>query len=157
MAVPGRNILNGIPFEIVAAGNFEVGSGGACPNVLIEVVANTGTVTSPTYTVIMTSGQITAQSLTGTFYDWYFDAIVQGSNGSGTLQGAYTSVIDGTVVRNNVALTNTISGISFGPTPTQQQGSNIATTDPAFGLLVRVTFSVSEPGNAANMYEFAIF
>src|SRR5215472_12462330 len=78
LPVPGGNRVNGTTFNIRAAGNFEVGSGGACPNVTIEIVANTGTVLSPTYTVIMTSGAITAQNLTGTFYDWYFDADVQG-------------------------------------------------------------------------------
>jgi hypothetical protein len=155
--VPGRNIVNGRAFGIVAAGNFEVGSGGACPNVLIEVVANTGTVTSPSYTVIMTSGQITAQNLTGTFYDWFFDAEVIGSTGSGTLTGLYSAVIDGSVVRNNVVLTNNLSGLAFGPTAAQAQSSNQTTTDPVFGLLVRVTFSVSEPGNAANMYQFELY
>lgn len=155
--VPGRNILNGIPFGIVAAGNFEVGAGGACPSVTIEIVANTGTVTSPVYTVIMTSGAITAQNLTGTFYDWFFDAEVQGSTGSGTLQGRYSAVVDGTVVRNNVTLTNTISGLAFGPTAAQAQSSNQTTTDPVFGLLTRVTFSVSEPGNSANMFQFGLY
>lgn len=156
LAVPGGNRLNGQTFKIKAAGNFEVGSGGACPNVLIEVVANTGTITSPTYTVIMTSGQITAQNLTGTFYDWYFDADVSGSNGSGLLQGRYSCVADATVLRNNVTLTNTLSGLVFGPT-NNQNAPNALGTDPVFGLLTRVTFSVSEPGNNANMYEFAIY
>src|ERR1035437_5635154 len=49
--IEGRNILNGYPFAIKAAGNFEVGSGGACPNVLIEVVANTaGLGATPSFT-----------------------------------------------------------------------------------------------------------
>lgn len=157
LPVPGRNILNGQTFKIKAAGNFEVGSGGACPGVTIEVVANTGTITSPSYTVIGTSGSITAQNLTGTFYDWYFDFDVQGSTGSGTLQGRYSAVIDTTVVRNNVTLTNTLSGLSFGPTASQAQSSNQTTTDPVFGLLVRVTFSVSESGNSANLFEFGCY
>jgi hypothetical protein len=157
LAVPGRNELNGCAFNIRAAGNFEVGSGGACPNVTIDVVANTGTISSPTYTVIMTSGAITAQNLTGTFYDWFFDGEVQGTTGSGTLQGAYDCVVDTTLVKNHQALTNTLTGLVWGPTATQQQGANIATTDPVFGLLVRVTFSVSEPGNAANLYQFELY
>jgi hypothetical protein len=157
LAVPGRSILNGQSFDIIATGNYEVGSGGACPNVLIEVVANTGTITSPTYTVIMTSGQVTAQNLTGTWYDWNFIATVNGTTQSGLLTGLYTAVVDGSVVRNNVALTNTLTGLAYGPTAAQNQSSNQTTTDPVFGLLVRVTFSVSEPGNSANMYQFGIY
>lgn len=155
--VPGRNILNGQTFKIKAAGNYEVGSGGACPSVTVEVVANTGTVLSPSYTIIMTSGAVTAQNLTGTFYDWQFNADVMGSTGSGTLTGRYSAVMDNTLVRDNVLLTNALSGLVFGPTAAQSQSSNQTTTDPVFGLLVRVTFSVSEPGNAANMYEFGLY
>ena len=156
--MPGRNILNGQQFEIQASGNFEVGSGGACPNVLIELVANTGTVTSPTYTVIASSGEITAQNLTGTYYDWFVKATVQGSTQSGTLQGSYLFMADG-VIENSTpkALDHTLTDLVFGPTAAQQQSSNQSQTDPVFGLLVRVTFSVSESGNAANMFQFGLY
>ena len=97
LSVPGRNILNGQQFTIKATGNFEVGSGGACPNVLIELVANTGTISSPTYTVLASTGEITAQNLTGTFYDWAIEATVNGSTQSGLLQGSYRAIVDGTV------------------------------------------------------------
>jgi len=157
LPVPGGNRLNGQQFGIKATGNFEVGSGGACPNVLIELVANTGTITSPTYTVIAGSGQITAQNLTGTFYDWSIDATVNGSTGSGTLQGKYVIVADGTVVKSNTALDHTLSGLVWGPTATNVSTPNGLGTDPVFGLLVRVTFSVSESGNSANMYEFGLY
>ena len=156
--VPGRNILNGQQFEIRASGNFEVGSGGACPNVLIELVANTGTVSSPTYTVIANSGEITAQNLTGTYYDWFVRATVQGSTQSGTLQGSYLFMADG-VIENSTpkTLDHTLTGLVFGPTAAQAQSSNQSQTDPVFGLLVRVTFSISEAGNSANMFEFGLY
>lgn len=157
LAVPGGNRLNGQQFEIRATGNFEVGSGGACPNVKIDLVANTGTITSPTYTVIANSGQITAQNLTGTWYDWALTAVVNGSTQSGTLQGRYTFAADGAVQKSNTALDNTLTGLVFGPTAAIAQSANQATTDPVFGLLVRVTFSVSEPGNSANMFEFGLY
>jgi len=155
LPVPGGNRLNSQQFTIKATGNFEVGSGGACPNVLLEVVANTGTVSSPTYTVLANSGEITAQNLTGTFYDWAFELNCNGSNGSGTLQGSYRCIVDGTVVNSTPkALDHTLTGLVFGPTTSTP---NQTGTDPVFGVLVRVTFSVSETGNSANMYEFAIY
>ena len=158
LSVPGRNILNGQQFTIKATGNFEVGSGGACPNVLIELVANTGTISSPTYTVLASTGEITAQNLTGTFYDWAIEASVNGSTQSGLLQGSYRAIVDGTVVNSTPkALDHTLTGLVFGPTAAQAQSSNQSQTDPVFGLLVRVTFSVSEAGNSANLFEFGLY
>ena len=156
LAVEGRHILNGQTFEIRAGGNFEVGSGGACPGVTIDVVANTGTVLVPVYTVLGTTGAITAQNLTGTFYDWFFKFNVQGSNGSGTLQGTYLAVVDGSIVNSTTkVLDHTLSGLIWGPTVPSAPNQN--QTDPVFGLLVRATFSVSEPGNSANLYEFGLY
>ena len=158
LAVPGGNRLNGQQFTIQATGNYEVGSGGACPNVTIDLVANTGTIASPSYTVLGSSGAVTAQNLTGTFYDWSIRAAVNGSTGSGLLQGIYTAVVDG-VIENSTpkALDHTLTGLVFGVTATTQSTPNGLGTDPVFGLLVRVTFSVSESGNSANMFEFAIY
>jgi hypothetical protein len=97
--------------------------------------------------------------LTGTFYDWQFSGRVMGTNGSGTLQGVYSAVVDTTVVKSNVHLENTISGLVWGAgTVGLNTASNL--TPPAqgvFGLVVRVTFSVSESGNSANMYQFGIY
>jgi len=153
--VPGGNRLNGQRFTIQATGNFEVGSGGACPNVLIELVANTGTLTSPTYTVLANSGELTVQALTGTYYDWSINAAVNGSNQSGTLQGSYSVLVDNTSENTSPhTLDHVLTGLVFGPTA----GANpTPSTDPVFGLLVRVTFSVSEAGNSANLFEFGIY
>ena len=149
--IEGRNILNGYPFAIKAAGNFEVGSGGACPNVLIEVVANTaGLGATPSFTTLMSSGTITAQNLTGTWYDWFFEGKVVGTTQSGTLTGVYTGVVDGNLVRDNVLIDHNLSGLVFG------SSSPATSTDPVFGLLVCVTFSVSETGNSANLYQFEV-
>ncbi len=158
LAVYGGNRLNGTPFRIIAAGNYEVGSGGACPNVLIEIIANTGSITTPTYTVLCSSGQLTPQNLTGVFYPWYFEATVQGDTQSGLLQGRYSMVADAIVEKNNVTLDNTLSKLVFGPTPLVNPNAptpNATGSDPVFGLLVRVTYSVSEVGNAANMFNFS--
>ena len=141
--VPGDNVVNGQKFVIVAAGDFEVGSGGACPSVTIELVANTGTVVTPSWTAIASTGAITAQNLTGVFYTWELQASVVGTTKAGTLSGIQTAVVDNTIVAAG-ALTAVLSGLNF--------GSN----HPVFGLAVAVTFSVSESGNSANMYQFQL-
>ena len=141
--VPGSNRLNGIVFHALASGNFEVGAGGACPSVTITVSANTGTKQSPSYTVLATTGAITAQNLDGVFYPWYVDDTLEGDTLSGVVQGSFSSQTDGVAV-SGTTLTHNLSGINF------------STQEPAFGLVVGVQFSVSEPGNSANMYQFQI-
>ena len=146
--VPGSNRLNGQIFHVLASGNFEVGSGGACPNVTIALYANTGTKNvgatgGAVITAIATSGAITAQSLDGVFYPWYIDATLQGDTQSGIVQGSFAGMVDGTSIAS-ATLSANLSGVNF------------STAEPAFGLIVGVTFSVSEPGNSANLFSFGI-
>lgn len=144
LTVPGDSVLNGQRFSVIAAGDFEVGSGGACPNVLIELVANTGTTTSPAYTAIANTGQVTAQTSTSHFYPWWIEANIIGTTGAGVISGNYSVVVDNTVENSTPkALDSVLSGLSFA-------------TFPVFGLVVRVTFSVSESGNSANLYQFQL-
>ena len=151
--IPSKGaVLNGRPFEIDLVGNFEVGSGGACPSVLIEVVANTGTISTPNYTVIANSNAMTLQNLTGVLYPFSFKIQASGDTGSGLLQGRYSFIGDAVVSKNNVALVNTLSGLNFG----SNSGVNVAANAPVFGLLCRVTFSVSAAGNAANLFTFTV-
>jgi hypothetical protein len=138
--IDGDNQLNGQPFLITAAGNFEIGPGGACPSVTIQMVANTGTLATPTYTILASTGAITAQANLNTFYPWFLEAYVVGDTKSGTLSGMQYSVVDNTLTAP-AALTNVLSSLDF-------------TAFPVFGVVVRITFSVSESGNAANMYQF---
>lgn len=144
LAVPGSNQLNGQRFKIVACGDFEVGTGGACPNVTIDIVANIGTLVAPIYTVLATTGAIVAQTAVGIFYPWYIVADVIGTTAAGTLGGTQAANVDNTVVAA-AALTHTLSGLNF------------SGVSPVFGLAVRTTFSVSESGNSANMYQFGIY
>lgn len=142
MTVPGSNRLNGQYFTVNAAGNFEVGAGGTCPTVTIALYANKGTVTSPSYTTLATTTAITAQNLTGTFYPWYLQVSLQGDSGSGIVQGKFNYQVDATASVSNT-LTNNLSGINFA-------------TEPPFGLVIGITFSVSETGNSANLYQFSL-
>jgi hypothetical protein len=147
--VDGDNQFNGQRFVIAASGDFEVGSGGACPSVTFDLQANTGTFIAPIYTTIATSGAITAQTNTNLFYPWQMTVSLTGTTAAGTLSGSQTWVVDNTVSANNGPLTNVLSGLNFLANPTFIGG-------PVFGLVMRVTFSVSEPGNKANLYQFQI-
>lgn len=148
LAIRGDNELNGQQFSVQASGNFEVGPGGACPAVTIDMVANTGTITTPIYTVLATTGAITVQTNVGVFYPWQIEIVANGDTQSGILSGYQTSTVDNTL-KSPVALSNTLSGLNFG-------GNVIFPGAPVFGVVMRVTFSVSEPGNAANMFMFNV-
>jgi hypothetical protein len=153
LAIHGDNTLNGQRFSIEASGNFEVGAGGACPSVRFDLQANTGTLVVPIYTTIATSGAITAQTLTGQFYPWSMVVNLTGDTQSGTISGTQTWVVDNTVSASNGALTSVLAGLNFNPTQ-QVPAVNGQPNAPVFGLVMRVTFSVSEPGNSANMFLF---
>lgn len=143
--VPGNNRLNAQWFEVVAAGNFEVGAGGACPSVTIGVYAQTSAIlTSPSYTLLATTGAITTQNLDGVFYPWVIQMQLEGDSGSGLLQGRFSSIVNNVnTSTQNIPLSSNLSGLNFA-------------AEPVFGLVVGVTFSVSEAGNSANMYEFQL-
>ena len=148
IVVHGDNESNGQLMYVTASGNFEVGPGGACPSVTIDIQANTGTLVAPTYSTIATTGAITAQTNLNTFYPWFLQAVLVGDSQSGTIGGNYYGSVDNTNVALT-ALTNVLSGLDFSGTTSKIIGT-------VFGLVVRITFSVSEPGNKANMYMFAV-
>jgi hypothetical protein len=141
--IDGDNQLNGQVFTVTAAGDVEVGNGGACPSITITLEANTGTLTSPTYTVIASTGAITAQANTNVLYPWFLRATIIGTSGAGTIGGIQVGSVDNTNAPAAGTLTNVLSGLDF-------------TAFPVFGLVVAVAFSVSESGNKARMYQFDV-
>ena len=150
LPIRGDNELNAQQFSVIASGNVEVGAGGACPSITIDMVANTGTLTTPIYTVLATTGAVTVQNNVGVFYPWQIEITCNGDTSSGILSGYQLSIVDNAVKAGGVAaLSNTLSGLNFG-------GNVIFPGAPVFGIVMRVTFSVSEPGNAANMMQFQV-
>lgn len=143
--VKGDNQLNGQQFYITASGDFQVGPFGACPSVTIDIQANTGTLVSPTYTTIATTGAITTQTNLNTAYPWFLQAVVSGTTASGILTGVQYGSVDNTAVAQ-VALSNTLSGLDFSGVTSKIPGT-------VFGIVARVTFSVSETGNIARLYQ----
>lgn len=145
LAIKGDNQLNGQQFYITASGDFQVGPFGACPSVTIDIQANTGTLVSPTYTTIATTGAITTQTNLNTAYPWFLQVVVSGTTASGILTGVQYGSVDNTAVAQ-VALSNTLSGLDFSGTTSKIPGT-------VFGIVARVTFSVSETGNIARLYQ----
>ncbi len=138
-----NQVLNGQQFVVKAGGNFEVGAGGTCPSVLIGLYPVSYSGITPTIgSTAILSYSSTLQNLTGTNYPWALSAKFAGDTGSGLVQQIKGSiVVDG-------ANTNLVAGLVTG-----LSGINFNNAIP-FGFVVGVTFSVSEAGNAASMYQF---
>ena len=143
LLVPGSNRLNGQKFNVLASGNFVVGTGGGSSTVTLTLSANTGTVASPTYTTIAASTAYASEALDGVYYPFLIDVTVQGDTLSGIIQGTQTIYIDNSINRAATALNSTLSGLNFA-------------TEPPFGLVLSVTFGTSVAGNSANLYRFSI-
>lgn len=140
--VPGANKLNGQLFEVDVVGAVSIAPGISCPTVTIDLRANTGTITSPSYTTIASTGAVTA----GNFDNESFliKATLAGDTSSGLLQGVFLAMFNGSVVNSTPkALVANLSGLNYA-------------TDPVFGLVVGVTFSVTGAANSATLYQFAL-
>jgi hypothetical protein len=154
MIVPADLKLNGQLMEIVASGAFLPSSAiTSSETVTVTVYAVTGTLTSPTYTAIADSTAF-APGVDGIWYNFSFDILLQGSNDSGIVGGVYSAVVNNTVERNNVAISNSLTGISFGNLTNANAGA--PSLGGPFGLVVGVTFSQSDAKNSAKLYEFSI-
>jgi hypothetical protein len=139
--VPGANKLNGQWFDINIAGAVSVAPGISCPTVTIDLQANTGTIASPTYTTIATTGAVTA----GNFDNESFAMKVSlvGDSLSGILTGSYLAMFNGVIVNSTQKVITNLSGLNFA-------------VDPVFGLVVGVTFSVTGAANSATLYQFSL-
>lgn len=148
LLVPGSNRLNGQPFHVFAAGNFEVGAGGGSATVTLTLSANTGTVSTPIYTTIAASTAYAAEALDGVFYPFLIDVSIEGDSQSGLIQGTQTIQIDNTANRAGTQLVSSLAGIL--------PATGAFAGEPPFGLVLSVTFGTSEVGNSANLFRFSV-
>lgn len=155
MIVPADLKLNGQLMEIVAAGAFLPSAAiTSSETVKVEVYAVTGTQSAPVYTLLADINGGFAPGTDGIWYNFYFDIELQGNNRSGIVGGFYTSQVNNTQERNNAVLQNSLTGITFGNlTNANAQPSSLG---GPFGVVVGVTFSQSDAGNKAELYEFSI-
>jgi hypothetical protein len=141
LSVPGNSILNGQLFEVLVGASFGNDSGDPSGTVKLELVANTGTLTTPSYTVLAST---TAQVPSTQPVDAAFKVTLFGTSASGIVQGSYLALMNGAI--NNTtpkALDNNLSGIKF-------------SNGVPFGLVVRATFGTSDATNTASLYQFQI-
>jgi hypothetical protein len=145
LVVPGNNELNGQRFSVLVGGSVVGGASAASTNVTIILRANTGTVASPSYTTIASTGAVALNPVNdGVAENFFMKVQLFGTTASGVVSGTQESTLSTTRVAAG-ALTADLSGINLG----------LATP---FGLVVGVAFSVASTGspNVASLNQFQI-
>ena len=142
LIVPGNSELEGQFFDVFVAGNITSGSD-ASETAIVDLVANTGTISSPSYTVIASTGLVDIDVVAPGNHVFGIKASLLGTTASGIVGGVYTATVD---------------GVKKGTPPTQVtalSGISMAAALP-FGLAVRVTFSAADSANVAKLTQFQI-
>lgn len=155
LLVPANNVVNGQRMAVRATGNFAVGDiTGACPTVTIGLypVTFTGGLSTASIGATAIISQVsTLQANINALYPWALNADLSGDTGSGLVQALSGSIVcDGVAGSFSAALVTGLTKINFAPGSTLPASGQVA----PFGLVVGVTFSISEAGNTANMYQF---
>lgn len=152
LVVPANNILNGQNFGVIAVGNYLMGASAGSETVTIALYAVTGSLASPTYTAIASTGAVTpTPNVDGIQHSWMLKASLYGDTLSGIVGGNYAAFDNGVLQNSTPKQTVALSGIDL------NVGNVNLGIGAAFGLVVGVTFSVSNASNAAKMYEFRIY
>ena len=151
LVVPAQNELNGQEFRVVAVGNYLMGASAGSETVTVALYAVTGSLASPVYTAIASTGAVTpTPNVDGIQHSWRLSAKVSGDTLSGILGGSYEAFDNGVLQNSTPKQTVAVSGLDF------NVGNVNLGIGAVLGLVVGVTFSVSNASNAAKMYEFQI-
>jgi len=142
LLVPGRSVLNAQQFSVLASGNILFGTGEASTTGKVGMyLSNVGpTNTSPNYQTLIEL-TLTNQTLDNTYYPWSLKVDFEGDTQSGVLSIVKSGQINGTVT--TATQVTALTGISFA-------------VEPAFTLVVGVTFGASNAGNLANLFQFQL-
>lgn len=141
LQVPGFAELNGQQFRARASGNILFGAGEASTTGKVGMyLSNALPSASPSYQTLIEL-TLTNQAQDGVYYPWALQMDMEGDTLSGILQLVKSGGINGTIT--TATQVSALTGISF-------------SADPAFTLVVGVTFGASNDGNLANMYQFQI-
>jgi hypothetical protein len=144
LVVPGNNELNGQWFDVYVGAEMTPGAAQASVTATLELVANTGTVTSPTYTSLASTGAVDIAPSLDVPAIMGIKASLLGTTGSGVVGGTYSALFNNTLENSSPkVLTAALSGVNFG------------LANP-FGLVVRVTFSTASSTNIAKLFQFQI-
>lgn len=145
LGVPGNSALNGQRFSVLIGGSVVAGAADSSTNVTIILRANTGTIASPSYTTIATTGAVALNPVAdGVAENFLMKVDLFGTTASGIVQGNQSSQLSVTRVEAS-ALTANLSGINMGAAV-------------PFGLVVGVLFSVAQTAapNVASLNQFQI-
>jgi len=152
--MPANNAVNGQRLNFTATGNFAVGDiTGACPTVTLGVYPVTftgGLSTAVIGSTAIVSAVSTTQANINALYPWALQLDFAGDTGSGLVQKLSGQlVMDGVSTSVTAGLITGLTGINYAPGSTLPASGQVA----PFGLVVGVTFSISEAGNTATMYQ----
>jgi hypothetical protein len=154
--VPVGPQFDGQQFSVLASGSFGTDSGDPSGTVTVKLYAVTGTLASPTYTALASTGAVEAGISAP--LPWALDVTLLGDNNSGFLTGYYSALasganggsISGLANSSPKVVDNIISGLNFvSGNPALQQGA-------VFGLVVGVTFGTTDTSNTATMTQFSV-
>lgn len=151
LVLPAFNELNGQLFKVKIVGDVLDFTAGTTYNVVLY--ANTGTVATPVYTALASTGAVGAANTARAAFA--LDVNIFGSSLSGTtagLLGGYYNSVTITpagvqTMKAQAALDASLTGINF---------NNGGQVQGVVGLVVGVTFATSVAQNAANLYQFQI-
>lgn len=148
--LPAAAVYNGQQFDVIASGDYGSDTGDPSGTVTVQLYAVTGTLSSPTYTSIATTGAITP------FYayePWALSASLMGVSeaglANGLLLGSYQAAIRGSVTAPTT-VTNIVTGLDF------VNGNSALQRGAVLGFVIGVTFGTSNATNLARLYEFTI-
>jgi hypothetical protein len=151
LVIPAQNELNGQNFVVTAVGNYLLGASAGSETVTIALYAVTGSLASPTYTAICSTGAVTpTPNVDGIQHSWMLKASLYGDTLSGIMGGSYSAFDNGVLQNSTPKQSVVVSGLDF------NVGNVSLGVGAVAGLVVGVTFSVSNASNAAKMYQFNI-
>jgi hypothetical protein len=146
--VPGDDKLNAQQFDVYATGTFGPAAGDPSGTALIQLLAVTGSLAAPVYTVLADVDASAPNLLAAS--SWAIKAHLYGDSASGIVGGSYESYKNGAYDETPVNVENVLSGINF-------NGGNVNLYQGApFGLVVGVTFGTTDASNTAAMFQFQV-
>ena len=151
MVVPGDLKLNGQVLEVVASGAFFPSSAiSSSETVTVALYAVTGTITSPTYTQLASTGAF-APGVDGLWYNFTIRANMQGNNDSGIVGGNYSAVVNNTVANSTPkALDSALSvGASHHFSMRCRAGTQPSSWPQRAARDIMITSSLARPRSAA--------
>lgn len=150
LLLPANNVFNGQQFSIFAAGTYGSDSGDPSGTVTVQLYAVTGSVGTPTYTSIATTGALTP------FFPaepWALEVSLVGASNNGAnglLIGSYQMSARASVTAPTTITNGPISALDFNAgNPKLAQGA-------VLGFVVGVTFGTSDASNTASLTQFTI-